>query len=481
MAEVINLGPGPIEENVGSGLGSLEGDLGGLSPIDFDVSPDNIDLLDDEVLYSVNTNGKVVVTGVYPQNKYEWDKPNIYDVNWVDDTTMPFIVAISDGKTYPKFFTSKFYYNKLKDAFESINPNPYFLEESFRIATLLKINIGNLVQQVGDNELDERTDRVVVYKNVFISKQYSAAADDNGDVVYTLENYFVDYASLVKYIDWCVKKRNPALGDDYNTVLNEQEIGNYIINRVNLRPKPVYDKFGVRVLNKDEDNKVGMVYTARSMPFFNITSVVGLISKLISLQWKSALEDLIKGVTKPEGLDWVNGDTIEFSNYTDDPITLQSSFSTDPINTYTAANQSEWVYLSDIFKPIEEFTIPAKSKVIKKLEFKPSVDPISLQPIVNGKQWILNELKGIVPSNIYSIIESKLPEVPSTISIFGWPTYFEQNNLSFLSNLKPNGINLNNNDTAYRGVITFVIKDNEQDNIPLKIELRKQVGNNFTP
>ena len=319
MAEFINFGPGPVEENAGV-----------RNPLEYDLIPDNnIQLLDDEVLYSINTNGKIVVTGVYPQNKYEWDKPNVYDVNWVDNTTIPFIIAISDGKSYPKFFTSKYYYNKLLDAFQSVNPNPYFLQESFRVATLLKINIGNLVEQILDNEPDERTDRVVVYKNVFTSKQYSAAADENGDIVYTLENYFVDYASLITYVDWCVKKRNPAFGDDYNTVLNEQEIGNYIINRVNLRPKPVYDKFGVRVLNINEDNNLGMVYTARSMPFFNITSLFGLLSKLLTLQWEKALEDLIKGVTKPEGLDWVNGDTIEFSNYTGDPITIQSNFSTE--------------------------------------------------------------------------------------------------------------------------------------------------------
>ena len=85
------------------------------SIFDTDLLIDENERIDsDEIKYSVNKNGKIVVTGIYPQNKYEWDKPNIYDVNWVDNTTLPFIVAVTvNNKSLSastKFFTSKYYY-----------------------------------------------------------------------------------------------------------------------------------------------------------------------------------------------------------------------------------------------------------------------------------------------------------------------------------------------------------------------------------
>ena len=476
MAEFINFGPGPVEENVGV-RNPLEDDLipdnniqlGVRNPLEDDLIPDNnIQLLDDEVLYSINTNGKIVVTGVYPQNKYEWDKPNVYDVNWVDNTTIPFIVAISDGKSYPKFFTSKYYYQKLKSAFESTNPNPYFLEESFRVATLVKIDVTDMVRLIIDNELDERTDKVVVYKNVFVSKQYSAVSNEDGEAVYTLEDFGIDYASLIKYIDWTVKKRNPAVGDDYNTVLDEQEIGNYVVNRINLRPSPTYDKFGIRILNQDVESFNGLVYSAKTRTFEFPPNIIALgftIGKIFS------------GDIKPSGLSWKNGDSLEFVNYTSDPLEIEVEFSTDPINTLTSANQSEWLTLSDIFKQMDSFIIPAQSKTVKKVEFKPAVDPISLQPIINARDYILDLIKNIIPNS--TILNGILSALPSSISVFGWPQYFNDNNLSTLNKLKPNGL-VGGRDTAYRGVIKFTIKGTNEF-IAIRIELRKQAGENFTP
>ena len=487
MAEVGNISLG---ERVGSPENTqvkfnpnLPGGVEQISSVfDTDLLIDNNDrFVTDELRYSVNKNGKIVVTGLYSQNKYEWDKPNIYDVNWVDNTTLPFIVAIIDNKSpisAPKFFTSKYYYQKLKSAFESTNPNPYFLEESFRVATLVKIDVTNLVEQVLNNELDERTDKVVIYKNVFVSKQYDAYSNNDGDVIYDLKDYVVDYASLIKYIDWVVKKRNPAAGDDYNTVLNEQEIGNHIVNRVNILPSPTYDKFAIKILNQDVESFNGLVYTARAIPFLDLSNI---ITSVFSGQFLNALIDIVSGIKKPEGLSWNNGDTMEFVNYTNDPIEIEVEFSTDPINTRTSANQSEWVTLSDIFRQMESFIIPAKSKTLKKIQFRPAVDPISLQPILNARDYILQEIKNILPANIYTnYIEPNIPQIPSTTNIFGWPQYFNDNNFSTLRQLKPNGINLSNDDTAYRGVIKFTIKGTDEF-IPIQIELRKQVGNNFTP
>ena len=429
---------------------------------------ENQRIVPDEIKYSVNKNGKIVVTGLYPQNKYEWDKPNIYDVNWVDNTTLPFIVAIIvNNKSLiarPKFFTSKYYYQKLKSAFESTNPNPYFLEESFRVATLVKIDVTDTIEQILNNELDERTDKVVVYKNVFVSKQYNAVSNQDGEVVYTLEDFGIDYASLVKYIDWVVKKRNPAAGDDYNTVLNEQEIGNYIVNRINILPSPTYDKFGIKILNKDIESFNGLVYEAKTRPFILPVNLVALVT---------SIGKILSGDIKPEGLSWKNGDSIEFVNYTSDPLEIEVEFSTDPINTITATSPSELVTLNDIFKQMESFTIPAESKTIKKIEFKPAVDPISLQPIINARDYILDLIKNILPNA--TILNSVLSWIPNSINIFGWPQYFNDNNISPLTNLRRGG-----RDTAFRGVIKFTIKGTDEF-IPIQIELRKQVGNNFTP
>ena len=164
--------------------------------------------------YKKTASNKIVLTGNYDVNKFNFTLPNIDSVTVLPDVTFRFLLSIkknADSKPVGTY-TSQLYYNELVTSYNE--SNPYFIQSSFQpefIVNYYLDDISNLVSTV--NKL-QKEKSINMNKNLFILKDGS-----------------YDYISLIKYIDWVVSPvKLSDLGN--NSVLPLNEISSYTLPTV---------------------------------------------------------------------------------------------------------------------------------------------------------------------------------------------------------------------------------------------------------
>lgn len=167
--------------------------------------------------WEIPFNGKIQLSGNYPQNKIEIDRVDISKITVVEDTSFRFILVLRNNNLdpNPKLYTSERYYIDLEYAIAE--SNPYFTLQSFNRSFVVEVVIDELNQRVRNLRSDEIKRGVEVYQSLMFKQNYIS-----GSIDITSEQ--INHYPLIRYIDWLVSPRN-GLDDTYNTVLPVWTLG----------------------------------------------------------------------------------------------------------------------------------------------------------------------------------------------------------------------------------------------------------------
>jgi len=153
-----------------------------------------------------STNGEIVLTGEYDQNKITFDRFSLSEIQAFDDISFQFILQIADSKGI-KYFTSKDFLAKLQSA--NKNNTPYLPLEALNPASIVRVDLRPSLNGLRQQRALEEKEGAFVIFNTYV------------DVAGA-----IDYKKLVEYIDWVVSKP-PA---DYdNRIIPAEELGRWSI------------------------------------------------------------------------------------------------------------------------------------------------------------------------------------------------------------------------------------------------------------
>ena len=138
--------------------------------------------------YRTNANGGIVLNGVYPQNRLDFQTPSLEEFTVIPDSTFKFVVAISNNdanNTILDLLVSQEMYSLLERA--KNEPNPYFLNTLLNPNTWVYIYIDQLFKIFQNQREEEKKYAVEIDYNVIFDKEGTP-----------------DFTRIGKFLDWIV-------------------------------------------------------------------------------------------------------------------------------------------------------------------------------------------------------------------------------------------------------------------------------------
>lgn len=105
------------------------------------------------------------LTGVYPKNKIEFKMPDVQYIIPVENTSFRFIIAIKNGNEVERYYTSKVYFDDLKNSYDT--NNPYFYNTSLYKEFTVKVDIASIMKIANTLAEKELKDAAQVSENIF--------------------------------------------------------------------------------------------------------------------------------------------------------------------------------------------------------------------------------------------------------------------------------------------------------------------------
>lgn len=224
--------------------------------------------------YKKDSLETIVLNGVYPQNKLEFEIPPLGEIEVIDGTQFRFVIALRNDRddvdiiglyTSPTFFT---------EMVTSINENnPYFTQNGVNPQFLVSFYINEIIPDYIEYTELEKEIGVEVSRNIFL-----------------LNNGEYNFDELIKYIDWVVSK--PALNErTVNAVLPVPTLGDYQYREFD------FDASTFDSIN-DELNQVRIRQLEGQL--FDINGVLGELQEFVNNPDVSRISN-IEGITKIVG------------------------------------------------------------------------------------------------------------------------------------------------------------------------------------
>lgn len=148
--------------------------------------------------YRTNENGGIVLNGVYPQNKLDFQTPDIDEFTVIPNSKFKFVVAISNNNvnnTILDLLISDEMYSLLERA--KNEPNPYFLNTVLNPNTWVYIYVDPLFKTFQTQREEEKKYAVEIDYNVIFDKEGTP-----------------DFTRIGKFLDWVITP--PKLEDVEN-------------------------------------------------------------------------------------------------------------------------------------------------------------------------------------------------------------------------------------------------------------------------
>jgi len=166
--------------------------------------------------YGRTLDGNFAVVGNYERDNVKpYTKPNLDNIEIIDNTSFRFILAVKESNISDetRYFTSQPFYDDL--LISITENNPYFINNALNENLFIRVTLDKQIAVFNDLKLIDLGTGVKQNQNLFL------VADNT-----------VDYITLVQYIDWVVGKVNPD-DDDNNGVLPAEKIADYEIGEYN--------------------------------------------------------------------------------------------------------------------------------------------------------------------------------------------------------------------------------------------------------
>ena len=175
-----------------------------------------------------NTDGSVRIYGNYDVNYFDIPKYDLKPIKVLDNDEVDFEFILSIKETIKStesiFYTSKYFYNKLKESYlkDSENFNPQLTNSIITQEKIVVIVLDGLKSLITDSHIRELNtflgnEPVIVSRNIFESANYGESPNFELNPTYDLDK-------LVEYINWVVSKPS----QDYNNrLIDAHKLGDW--------------------------------------------------------------------------------------------------------------------------------------------------------------------------------------------------------------------------------------------------------------